>query len=178
MEKEVLGLTWGCERFKDFLIGRHFLLETDHKPPISLIGHQALTELPLRIQRFRVKLMRYSYSIYQTPVKTYWQQIHFHVFQLLKMLTWKSQKKSNGYTNICVEAILNSMPACSWNSKNNSKRAFVQKSCHSVSKFGQTAASSQDQWKFTGQKEQYLCMIECYSESPDLLFLQQCAMQS
>ncbi|XP_061135154.1 polyadenylate-binding protein-interacting protein 1 isoform X4 [Syngnathus typhle] len=58
VEKEALGLTWGCERFKDFLIGRHFSLETDHKPLVSLLGQQALTELPPRIQRFRLRLMR------------------------------------------------------------------------------------------------------------------------
>ncbi|XP_061159755.1 uncharacterized protein K02A2.6-like [Syngnathus typhle] len=57
VEKEALGLTWGCERFKDFLIGRHFSLETDHKPLVSLLGQQALTELPPRIQRFRLRLM-------------------------------------------------------------------------------------------------------------------------
>uniref|UniRef100_A0A3Q2E2F1 Reverse transcriptase RNase H-like domain-containing protein n=1 Tax=Cyprinodon variegatus TaxID=28743 RepID=A0A3Q2E2F1_CYPVA len=52
VEKQVLELTWRCERFKDFLIGRQFSLETDHKPLISLLGQQALTELPPRIQRF------------------------------------------------------------------------------------------------------------------------------
>lgn len=41
--KEALGLTWGCERFRDFLIGRHSAMETDHKPLVSLLGHQALT---------------------------------------------------------------------------------------------------------------------------------------
>lgn len=54
VENEALGLTWGWERFKDFVIGRHFSLETDHKPLVSLLGHQALTELPPRIQRFRL----------------------------------------------------------------------------------------------------------------------------
>lgn len=52
VEKEAQGLTWGCERFRDFLIGSHFSLETDHKPLVSLLGHQALTELPPRIQWF------------------------------------------------------------------------------------------------------------------------------
>lgn len=55
-EKEALGLTWGCERFRDFLIGRYFSLETDHKPLISLLGQQALMELPPRIQQFRLRL--------------------------------------------------------------------------------------------------------------------------
>ncbi|KAL1265365.1 hypothetical protein QQF64_003392 [Cirrhinus molitorella] len=58
VEKEALGLTWGCERFKDFLIGHHFHLETDHKPLVCLLGIQELAEFPQRIQRFRMRLMR------------------------------------------------------------------------------------------------------------------------
>lgn len=58
-EKEALALTWACERFSDFIIGPHFELETDHKPLVSLLGGQALDALPPRIQRFRMRLMRY-----------------------------------------------------------------------------------------------------------------------
>lgn len=68
VEKGALGLTWGCERFKD-LIGQNFKLETDHKPLVSLLGVQALSELPPRIQRFRMRLMTYSYTIHHVPVK-------------------------------------------------------------------------------------------------------------
>ncbi|RXN15795.1 Transposon Ty3-G Gag-Pol poly [Labeo rohita] len=60
VEKEALGLTWGCEMFKDFLIGHHFHLETDHKPLVSLLNIQELAELPPRIQRFRMRLMRFQ----------------------------------------------------------------------------------------------------------------------
>lgn len=70
VEKEALGLTWGCERFRAFLIGQHFQLETDHKPLVSLLGNQALSELPPRIQRFRMRLMTYSYTIHHVPGKT------------------------------------------------------------------------------------------------------------
>lgn len=62
VEKEALGLTWACERFRDFLKGKHFCLETDRKPLVSLLGGQALDLLPPRIQRFRMRLMHYSYS--------------------------------------------------------------------------------------------------------------------
>ena len=72
MEKEALGLTWACERFKDFVIGKHFTLETDHKPLLSLLGSQALDALPPRIQRFKMRLMRYSYSIVHVPGKDLW----------------------------------------------------------------------------------------------------------
>lgn len=65
-----MGLTWGCERFKDFLIGHHFHLETDHKPLLILLFIQELAELPPRIQRFRLRLMRYNYTITHIPGKT------------------------------------------------------------------------------------------------------------
>lgn len=32
VEKEALGLNWTCESFHNCLIGKHFQLETDHKP--------------------------------------------------------------------------------------------------------------------------------------------------
>uniref|UniRef100_A0A3B1IFN4 Gypsy retrotransposon integrase-like protein 1 n=1 Tax=Astyanax mexicanus TaxID=7994 RepID=A0A3B1IFN4_ASTMX len=70
VEKEVQALTWACERFCDFIIGLHFELETDHKPPVSLLGGQALDTLPLRIQRFRMRLMRYRYTITHVPGKS------------------------------------------------------------------------------------------------------------
>jgi hypothetical protein len=57
VEKEALGLTWACKRFRDFLIGKQFCMETDHKPLLSLLGAQALDLLPPRIQRFRMRLI-------------------------------------------------------------------------------------------------------------------------
>ena len=70
VEKEALALTWACERFSDFILGLHFVLETDHKPLVSLLGGQALDALPPRIQRFRMRLMRYSYDVIHVPGKT------------------------------------------------------------------------------------------------------------
>ncbi len=51
VEKEALGLTWVCERFRDCLIGQHFVMETGHKPLLSLLGGQELDALPPCIQR-------------------------------------------------------------------------------------------------------------------------------
>jgi len=63
IKKEALGITWACERFQDYLIGIHFHIETDHKPLVPLLSSKSLHEMPLRVQRLRLRLMRYQYSI-------------------------------------------------------------------------------------------------------------------
>ncbi|KAE8281698.1 Retrovirus-related Pol polyprotein from transposon 17.6 Protease [Larimichthys crocea] len=70
IEKEALATTWACERFEEFLIGKEFQVETDHKPLVPLLGSKSLDELPPRIQRLRMRLMRFSYSISHVPGKS------------------------------------------------------------------------------------------------------------
>ena len=67
IEKEALSLTWACERFRDYLIGTKFLIETDHKPLVPLLGEKQLDQLPARIQRFRMRLMWYDFEIRHVP---------------------------------------------------------------------------------------------------------------
>ena len=69
IEKEALGITWACERFSEYLIGLAFRVETDHKPLVSLFGAKNLEELPARIQRFKMRLMRFTFTISHTPGK-------------------------------------------------------------------------------------------------------------
>ena len=59
IEKETLATTWACEKFNDFILGKDILIETDHKPLVPLFGSKNLDELPPRIQRFRMRLMKY-----------------------------------------------------------------------------------------------------------------------
>ena len=69
IEKESLGITWACERFRDYLIGIKFRVETDHKPLVSLLGEKNLEDLPARIQRFRMRLMQFTFSVTHIPGK-------------------------------------------------------------------------------------------------------------
>jgi hypothetical protein len=69
IDKEALALVWGTERFHCFLAGKQFQMETDHKPLVSLLGSKPLEEVPLRVQRFRMRLMSYLYTISHVPGK-------------------------------------------------------------------------------------------------------------
>ena len=64
-----LALTWACEKFNDYILGLKFCILTDHKPLISLLGTKSLDQLPARIQRFRMRFMKYDYDIEHVPGK-------------------------------------------------------------------------------------------------------------
>ena len=69
IEKEALAITWALEHWAEFLIGMRFKVETDHKPLIPLFSTKLIDELPVRIQRFRMRLMRFDFAIAHVPGK-------------------------------------------------------------------------------------------------------------
>jgi hypothetical protein len=69
IEKEALATVWACEKFSNYLLGKRFLFETDHKPLVPLLGTKQLDSLPPRVLRFRLRLDRVNYSIVHVPGK-------------------------------------------------------------------------------------------------------------
>ena len=67
--KEALAFTWACECFSDLLVGLKLSIETDHKPLIPLFNTKHLEELPVRVQRFRLRMLRFDFNIVYVPGK-------------------------------------------------------------------------------------------------------------
>ncbi|XP_027869193.1 uncharacterized protein K02A2.6-like [Xiphophorus couchianus] len=110
VEKEALSLTWACERFSNYLVGKHFQMETDHKPLLSLLSSQMLDDLPPRIQRFRMRLMRYSYSISYVPGKHLWTADTLSRAPMIENLSTTEAKLVDD-SNIYVDNVIQNLPA-------------------------------------------------------------------
>ena len=41
IKKDTLALVWSCEKFSDYVLGKQFLFETNHKPLVPLPGTNA-----------------------------------------------------------------------------------------------------------------------------------------
>ena len=61
--EEALAITWACEKFSAYVLGVKVLLETDHKPLVPLMTYKHLDDLPPRVLRFCLWLMRFDYQI-------------------------------------------------------------------------------------------------------------------
>ena len=71
IEKEMLSLAWSCDKFSRFLIGLPLVkLITDHKPLVPIINSKDLDQVPMRVQKMLMRLMRYTVDATHVPGKT------------------------------------------------------------------------------------------------------------
>ena len=66
IERELLAVVFGCERFHTYVYGKHFTVESDHKP-LEMIQHKALTAAPPRLQRMLLRLQPYDATVKYRP---------------------------------------------------------------------------------------------------------------
>ena len=70
LRKKLLVFTWLCERASDYILGKPIIGVTDHKPLLPMLMTHCLDQLPPRIQRFRMRLLRFNIeSMIQVPGK-------------------------------------------------------------------------------------------------------------
>ncbi|UYV70775.1 K02A2.6-like, partial [Cordylochernes scorpioides] len=63
IEKEGLAIVWTCDRLKDYVTGIKIHIETDHKTLIAIFTPKPLEDITPRLQRLKMRMMRYSYQI-------------------------------------------------------------------------------------------------------------------
>ena len=68
IERELLAITWGVEKFHTYLYGRQVTVEIDHKP-LESIFKKSLSEAPPRFQRMLLKLTKYDLKVRYIPGK-------------------------------------------------------------------------------------------------------------
>ncbi len=68
IERELLAVVYGCERFHTYLFGRSFTVHTDHKP-LESIHLKHLISAPPRLQRMLLRLQPYELKIKYIPGK-------------------------------------------------------------------------------------------------------------
>ena len=66
IERELLAIIYGCEKFHMYLYRRTFIMEMDHKP-LEMISLQNLTAAPAHLQRMLLHLQQYDLVITYQP---------------------------------------------------------------------------------------------------------------
>lgn len=62
IEKELLAIVFGMEKFEHYVYGRHVTVESDHKP-LEIITKKSLVNAPKRLQRMLLRLQKYDFDV-------------------------------------------------------------------------------------------------------------------
>ena len=68
IERELLAVVFACERFRIYLLGREFIIESDHKP-LEMIALKRMMAAPPRLQRLLLRLQPFDCKIKYRPGK-------------------------------------------------------------------------------------------------------------
>jgi hypothetical protein len=71
IEKKMLAIVYGMEKFNTYVYGRKILVESDHKP-LETIFKRSLLSAPKRLQRMMLRLQRFEFEVtYKRGTKMY-----------------------------------------------------------------------------------------------------------
>ena len=68
IERECLAVYFACVKFRMYLIGKEFILYTDHKPLVPMLN-KPKKNAPFRIERIRLKLLGFNFIVEHLPGK-------------------------------------------------------------------------------------------------------------
>ena len=68
IERDMLAVVFGCERFHTYLFGKRFLVQSDQKP-LEMIHRKNLAAAPQRLQRMLLRLQPYDFELRYKPGK-------------------------------------------------------------------------------------------------------------
>ena len=73
IEREALSIIYGIKKFHQYLWGRHFKIQTDHKPLTTIFGGKKgiPTTTASRLQRWSIIIMGYSFEIEYKSTKQF-----------------------------------------------------------------------------------------------------------
>ena len=91
-----MGIVWVCERFRIYVYGRQFELETDDKPIECILGR--LSKPSARIERWVLRLQGYDYKVVYLPGKA-------SIVDALSRLNQVNPKDTSGEDIDCVMAV-------------------------------------------------------------------------
>ena len=81
VEKEALAITWACEKFSDFILGKHIEVKTDHKPLVPLLGTKHLDSLPLASSDLNFVSTAMTTPSSMSLERNFTRQTPYHVLQ-------------------------------------------------------------------------------------------------
>ena len=128
IEKEALA-TWACEKFSTYILGMKFMIETDHKPLVPLLGTKQLDNFPPRVLWFRLCLARFDYNINHCTRKLFYTADTLsHVPSLSDNNDTRLQDEAEMIMELCVTS-----PASTQTLSDYLKTQEEDKMCTSVS---------------------------------------------
>lgn len=68
IERELLAVIFGCERFHTYIYGKKIIVETDHKP-LENIQNKNIAQVLPRLKRMLLRLQPYDAQITYKPGK-------------------------------------------------------------------------------------------------------------
>ena len=68
VEKELLAIVFSCEKYDQYVYGRHMTVQSDQKP-LEIITKKSMIDAPERLQRMILRLQTYDIDVVYTRGK-------------------------------------------------------------------------------------------------------------